>query len=127
MIIAVGVENQPPVELCVTAIKIVFAFVLCWVEMWCNISHQLHKYQQRYWTAQLPVWENNKRSCNVIICDLCSHIQGFKFYNSISVIRSFTEEVSIRIIETVGIKYCYVVMLQNCNQIITLTENTDVG
>lgn len=76
MIIAVGVENQPSVELCVTAIKIVFVFVLC-VEMWCNISHQLHKYQQRNaTTAQLPDdWENKERSCNVIIiCDICSHL-----------------------------------------------------
>lgn len=94
MIIAVGVENQPSVELCVTAIKIVFVFVLC-VEMWCNISHQLHKYQQRYYCA-VTWWLREQRK--ILQCDyyLWSML-SFTFYNSISALRSFTGEISIRL------------------------------
>lgn len=121
MIIAVGVENQPSVELCVTAIKIVFVFVLC-VEMWCNISHQLHKYQQRYYCA-VTWWLREQRK--ILQCDYYLwSMFSFTFYNSISALRSFTGEISIRTVQTFGMKYCSVVVIQNYkyyNQIIAFT------
>lgn len=122
MIIAVGVENQPSVELCVTAIKIVFVFVLC-VEMWCNISHQLHKYQQRYYCA-VTWWLREQRK--ILYCDYYLwSMFSFTFYNSISALRSFTGEM-IRTVQTFGMKYCSVVVIQNYeyvlyNQIIAYT------
>lgn len=119
LIIGVGVENQPSVELCVTAIKIVFVFVLC-VEMWCNISHQLHKYQQRYYCA-VTWWLREQRK--ILPCDYCLWpMLSFTFYSSISALRSFTGEISIRTVQTFEMKYCSVV-IQNCeyNQIIAFT------
>lgn len=117
MIIAVGVENQPSVELCVTAIKIVFVFVLC-IEMWCNISHQLHKYQQRYYCA-VTWWLREQRK--ILYCDYYLwSMFSFTFYNSITALRSFTGEISIRTVQTFGMKCCSVVVIPNYeyNQII---------